>query len=236
MSVIRAALTVVEAVAYQMALTPPNPTPKKGRYHTEAPYILQIAPLIFWVHQVVLWIFAFFETLLYLSTITPLATLSPYAPHAVCPVSSPSVPQLLPTPLFLIGAAFMILGCMIRLECFRSLGELFTFDLTVHPEHRLVTTGFYGWVRHPAYTGSMLLVAGIAISHLTPGSWAAECTFGDGYGAYAMYAFWGLWWFWTASVGISRARAEDKQMKILFGEEWDSYAAEVPWWFLPGLL
>lgn len=51
MSVIRAALTVVEAVAYQMALTPPNPTPKKGRYHTEAPYILQIAPLIFWVSR-----------------------------------------------------------------------------------------------------------------------------------------------------------------------------------------
>lgn len=190
----------------------------------------------FQIHQVALWIFAVSETLLYLTTITPLATLSPFAPVLVCPASSSSLPRLSVTPFFLIGAAAMLLGSAIRIQCFRSLGELFTFDLTVHPTHRLVTTRFYGWVRHPAYTGSILLVAGIAISHLMPGGWAAECAFGEGHGAWAMYTFWGLWWFWTVSVGVSRARAEDKQMKVLFGEEWDKYAAEVPWWFFPGLV
>lgn len=130
----------------------------------------------------------------------------------------------------------MVLGAIVRVECFRSLGELFTFDLTVHPDHKLVTTRFYGWVRHPSYTGSMMLVCGMALSHFTTGSWAAECAFGRGYGMYVMHVIWVLWWWWTASVGVSRARAEDKQMRILFSEEWDNWAAEVPWWFFPGLI
>ena len=49
MSLARAVITTVEALAYQVALTPPNPTLQKNRYHTDAPHILQIAPSIFWV-------------------------------------------------------------------------------------------------------------------------------------------------------------------------------------------
>lgn len=49
-------------------------------------------------------------------------------------------------------------------------------------------------------------------------------------------AVWASWWIWTFCVGISRADAEDKQMKRLFAEKWDTYASQVPWWFLPGLI
>lgn len=49
-------------------------------------------------------------------------------------------------------------------------------------------------------------------------------------------AVWASWWLWTFCVGISRADAEDKQMRKLFNEKWEAYAQQVPWWFLPGLI
>jgi protein-S-isoprenylcysteine O-methyltransferase Ste14 len=127
-----------------------------------------------------------------------------------------------------------MLGAYIRLDCFRTLGELFTFDLTVHPEHRLVTSRFYAYVRHPAYTGSILVVSGLAFSHFTQGSWLTTC--GPLRIPGTATLVWALWWAWTLCVGFSRAEAEDRQMKKLFGTEWDTYAAQVPWWFFPGLL
>ncbi|KAG7443253.1 uncharacterized protein BT62DRAFT_338250 [Guyanagaster necrorhizus] len=233
MSLVRATLTLVQAIAHHSAMTPPNPTPKKGRYHTEELYILQIAPFIFWLHSVALWIFAAFETLLYLTTIHPAPT---YASPAICPASSSSPasssPHVLPTTLFTIGSILILAGSVMRLDCFRALGELFTFDLTVHPAHKLVKTRLYGIVRHPSYTGSMFLVAGIALAHLTRGGWVAECIFND----WSRWALWALWWTWTISVGISRARAEDKQMRLLFGDDWVQYARDVHWWFVPYLL
>jgi hypothetical protein len=47
MSVVRVALLAIQAISNHLACTPPNPTPTKGRYHTEQLHILQIAPLIF---------------------------------------------------------------------------------------------------------------------------------------------------------------------------------------------
>jgi protein-S-isoprenylcysteine O-methyltransferase Ste14 len=125
------------------------------------------------------------------------------------------------------------LGMFIRVRCFHELGHLFTFDLTMYPEHKLVTSGFYKYVRHPAYTGSLLLVAGIAFSHLTPGSWIIECGI---LGPVSCALLGATWWAWALSVGVSRAYAEDSELRKLSTSEWDAYAAEVKFWFVPGLL
>jgi protein-S-isoprenylcysteine O-methyltransferase Ste14 len=77
----------------------------------------------------------------------------------------------------------------------------------------------------------MLLIIGLTLSHLTPGSWLTErCISG-----LAAFVLASVWWAWTWSVGISRAEAEDKEMKKLFNGEWDAYAARVPCWFCPGV-
>lgn len=47
MSATRAILVLVQTFVYHIAYNPPNPSPSKGRYHTEELYILQIAPIIF---------------------------------------------------------------------------------------------------------------------------------------------------------------------------------------------
>ena len=70
----------------------------------------------------------------------------------------------------------------------------------------------------------------------------AECAGGFGsVGAamrkeYVRGVVWASWWAWTFCVGISRADAEDRQMRRLFKEEWDAYAAAVHWWFFPGII
>ena len=238
-------------MCYQVALTPPNPTPSKGRYYTEQMYILQIAPLIFKVlctpplhrpqfltyslllqiQQFLTWGWAIFEVLYYLRVVLPITSPSPFVTSIIC---LPPQPNVRLTPSFIIGVIAVILGTYIRLDCFKTLGHLFTFDLTIHPEHKLITSRFYAYVRHPAYTGSILLVFGLAFSHLTRGSWMREC--GPLRASSSAIVVWALWWLWTLSVGISRADAEDKQMRKLFPEEWDAYAAAVHWWFFPGLI
>lgn len=135
--------------------------------------------------------------------------------------------------MFLFGIVLVALATFIRVHCFRELGQLFTFDLTIHPEHKLVTSGLYRYVRHPSYTGSLFLIAGITLSHLTPGSWARECGV---LRPFASEFLWAAWWVWSISVCVSRAYAEDHQLRKLFASEWDVYAAEVEFWFVPGLL
>ncbi|KAJ7166881.1 hypothetical protein C8R46DRAFT_267655 [Mycena filopes] len=229
MSLSRLALVVIQAVFNELACTPPNPTPPKGRYHTDQLYIFQIGPLILRIHQLVLRLCTAFEIIFYLMSLPALASLSPYAS-----LFSGQYP-LHTTPLFVLGVIAVVLGASIRLSCFHALGELFTFDLTIHPQHRLVTSGLYAYVRHPAYTGSLTIIVGLAFSHLSPGSWLWEC------GPLHLAPWSGpligaVWWLWTLGIGLSRVEAEDKQMRALFSEEWDVYAERVPCWFIPGVI
>lgn len=138
------------------------------------------------------------------------------------------------TPLFIIGVLAVVLGAYIIIDCFHALGPLFTFDLIVHPEHKLVTSRFYAYMRHPSYTGSLLIVTGLALSHLCQGSWMTEC--GPLRIPGSAPTVWALWWMWSLCVVLTRAEAEDTQMKKLFRAEWDAYAMQVPWWIFPGVI
>jgi protein-S-isoprenylcysteine O-methyltransferase Ste14 len=154
--------------------------------------------------------------------------LRPYTSH----LSFAAQPALRTTSLFILGVLLVVVGASIRLNCFHTLGPFFTFDLTIHPQHRLITTGLYTHVRHPAYTGSLMIVAGLAFSHLSPGSWLWEC--GPLHLAPASGPLIGaVWWLWTLGIGLSRVEAEDKQMRALFPQEWDAYAEKARWWFIP---
>ncbi|KAJ7459311.1 hypothetical protein FB451DRAFT_1046280 [Mycena latifolia] len=235
MSLSRAALVVIQAVFNELACTPPNPTPEKGRYHTETLYIFRIAPLILRIHQLTLRLCTVLEVLAYLLSLPAFASL------ALSPLLPLAAPALRTTPLFVLGVVAVVLGASLRLVCFRALGAFFTFDLTIHPSHRLITTGPYSLVRHPAYTGSLTIVAGLAFSHLSAGSWVVECGLrGAGLeagGAACAAALLGaVWWVWTLGIGLSRVRAEDAQMRALFPDEWDKYAARVRWWWIPGVI
>ena len=157
--------------------------------------------------------------------------------RTICPASAAS--NVYVSPLFLLGTALVIFGSLLRLTCFRKLGSLFTFDLTIFPSHKLVTTGPYACVRHPSYTGTLAICAGLALAHLTPGSWAVECgMFGRGGapGAVLRTICASAWYAWWVAVGVVRCRTEDEELRKKFGAEWEAYARAVRWWMMPGVL
>ena len=63
-----------------------------------------------------------------------------------------------------LGVALMIAGSLLRRHCFRVLGASVTGAITVRPDQEVVARGAYRWVRHPSYTGAILLLDGIGMA------------------------------------------------------------------------
>jgi protein-S-isoprenylcysteine O-methyltransferase Ste14 len=73
-------------------------------------------------------------------------------------------------PFFVAGLVVMCAGIAIRQWSVATLGRYFTIDVRVQAGQTVVATGPYRWVRHPAYTGLILVFLGLG---LTLGNWAA---------------------------------------------------------------
>ncbi|HEY5123787.1 MAG TPA: isoprenylcysteine carboxylmethyltransferase family protein [Ignavibacteria bacterium] len=66
--------------------------------------------------------------------------------------------------LALIGIIVIIIGIIIRFITIKQLGRLFTVDVTIRDNHQLMQNGFYKYLRHPSYTGSLLSFLGFGLS------------------------------------------------------------------------
>jgi protein-S-isoprenylcysteine O-methyltransferase Ste14 len=71
---------------------------------------------------------------------------------------------------FAAGVALLIAGSLLRRHCFRVLGKFFTGAVAVQSDHAVVDRGAYRWVRHPSYTGGMMMFTGIG---LALGNWVS---------------------------------------------------------------
>jgi protein-S-isoprenylcysteine O-methyltransferase len=60
-----------------------------------------------------------------------------------------------------VGVAVFAAGAVVRWYAILSLGRLFTVNVAIASDHRLVETGPYRWVRHPSYTGALLAFLGL---------------------------------------------------------------------------
>ena len=67
--------------------------------------------------------------------------------------------------LFLVGTLVTILGGLIRYKCYRALGRMFTFEMSIRKNHKLITSGPYAIVRHPSYVGVILVASGLMLIH-----------------------------------------------------------------------
>ncbi len=55
-------------------------------------------------------------------------------------------------------------GLAVRWYAIIHLGRFFTVDVAIAPDHRVIDTGPYRYVRHPSYTGALLAFVGLGLS------------------------------------------------------------------------
>ncbi|MGH8426973.1 MAG: methyltransferase family protein [Gammaproteobacteria bacterium] len=116
---------------------------------------------------------------------------------------------------FFLGLALMLAGVALRQWAMSALGPHFTGEVVIQAGHRLVETGLYGHIRHPAYSGAFLIWLGLGLA-LTNGVSLLIL------GIAAALAY-GL-----------RIRAEEAALTVAFGERYRDYCRKTRR-FVPGL-
>jgi protein-S-isoprenylcysteine O-methyltransferase Ste14 len=63
----------------------------------------------------------------------------------------------------LVGAALFVAGIVWRLYAIRTLGKFYSHRVRTVSEHRIIDSGPYRFIRHPAYTGMLLSHLGFVL-------------------------------------------------------------------------
>ena len=113
-----------------------------------------------------------------------------------------------------IGVALYVLGGALRIWPVFLLGRRFSGLVAIQPQHRLLTTGLYGVIRHPSYLGLLINAAG----------WALAFRSGVGLLLVAL----------VVPILLARIRAEEGLLQSQFGAEYDAYRARTAR-MIPGL-
>jgi protein-S-isoprenylcysteine O-methyltransferase len=112
------------------------------------------------------------------------------------------------------GLAVIALGLALRVWAILVLGRSFTVNVAIRPGQALVEQGPYRWVRHPAYTGSLLSFLGLALAEA---SWIAAAVIL----VPITLAF------------LQRIAVEERALQRAFPSEYPPYAARtrrlIPW-------
>ncbi len=114
-----------------------------------------------------------------------------------------------------VGAILTLAGLLFTVWARIHLGRNWSGVITIKADHELITTGPYGLVRHPIYSGLELAFIGTA---LALGQWRGVLA--------AVLAFIAI---------LHRVVVEDRWMRGEFGEAYDAYARRVRA-LVPGLL
>ncbi len=108
--------------------------------------------------------------------------------------------------VYLIGLILFVLGLVIRWISIIHLGRFFTVNVAIAEDHQLIITGPYRFVRHPSYTGSLLIFLGYGLCMLNIFSLAAV-------------------FLPVAAAFLWRMHVEENALQEAFGERHLIYAA-----------
>ncbi|KAF9043681.1 hypothetical protein BDP27DRAFT_1455145 [Rhodocollybia butyracea] len=139
------------------------------------------------------------------------------------------------TPVFLVGFFLCFCGAYGRWASYHALGHLFTYEVSIRDQHRLITTFPYSVVRHPSYTSSVVVFTGITPCLLGPGSWIFECRLLELWAVEVISVVVTAFYAYILYLVLSRMDNEDKMMKKEFGRQWDEWAGRVRYKLVPGL-
>ena len=112
------------------------------------------------------------------------------------------------------GVVLYALGGVLRLAPVFVLGRRFSGLVAIQHDHRLVTDGVYGVIRHPSYLGLLVGTLG----------WSLVYRSGVGLVITALIAL----------VLVARMNAEERLLSETFGSEYEAYRART-WRLVPGL-
>ncbi|MBV4427446.1 methyltransferase family protein [Clostridium tyrobutyricum] len=70
---------------------------------------------------------------------------------------------LLPDSCFVFGLFLIIIGVLLRAVSVWTLRKFFTLSVQMNSEQKIVQNGIYKYIRHPAYSGSILSLVGISL-------------------------------------------------------------------------
>jgi protein-S-isoprenylcysteine O-methyltransferase Ste14 len=99
---------------------------------------------------------------------------------------------------------FLVLGTVIREWSIVLLGRFFSRTVKIEQDHRLIVSGPFRWIRHPAYTGMLIMDTSIVLGL---GTWA---------GALAMFIV-------VLLAALYRIRVEEKALLEAFGDQYRAY-------------
>jgi protein-S-isoprenylcysteine O-methyltransferase Ste14 len=111
-----------------------------------------------------------------------------------------------------VGVLLYAAGGVLRLAPLFVLGRRFSGLVAIQPEHRLVSSGLYGVIRHPSYLGLFVLSLGWGLA------------FRSGVGVILAVL--------TLPVLLARIDAEERLLSETFGAEYDAYRART-WRLIP---
>lgn len=108
----------------------------------------------------------------------------------------------------LLADAVALTGMLVMLWARSALGDNWSANITLKQEHKLITSGPYAYVRHPIYSGLLLMILGLVIYYA---NWAGVLLF--------------LIFFFGAYFG--KGRKEEKVLTEKFPEEYPAYRKRV---------
>jgi protein-S-isoprenylcysteine O-methyltransferase Ste14 len=111
-----------------------------------------------------------------------------------------------------LGFLLYTVGGILRLAPVFVLGRRFSGLVAIQPEHRLVTSGLYGIIRHPSYLGLFALALGWGLA------------FRSGVGVIIAVLM--------LIVVLARIESEERLLSESFGAEYDAYRART-WRLIP---
>ncbi|MEO8044554.1 MAG: isoprenylcysteine carboxylmethyltransferase family protein [Spartobacteria bacterium] len=111
-----------------------------------------------------------------------------------------------PHAFYVVGLILFIVGLVIRWIAIVHLGRFFTVNVAIAEDHQLITTGPYRYVRHPSYTGTLLIFLGFGLCMLNIFSVAAV-------------------FLPIAAAFLWRMHVEEQALRSAFGESYQTYAA-----------
>ena len=100
---------------------------------------------------------------------------------------------------FIVGCLFVLDGLLIRLYA----------SGFVYKNKELSTSGPYAYVRHPLYTGNILILIGISLASGCISAFVISIIF--------------FWFYYPAAIEY-----EDRKLKSLFPGSWDSWSQQTP--------